>query len=142
MVCEDNPVMSSADLIMPASDYEAYGVDESECDDSGARVGVKSNKKKIKVKNVKKPSRALPTLPMACPEKIKIRALPMACCVWYCEEKAGIHSKYCKKHLGFLRALQQKAAHTGNLEIQAKLVGDFEKASRAVKKFWRGTVHH
>ena len=103
--------------------------------------GLVSNpiKNNIKVKNVKKPSRALP---MACPEKIKIRALPMACCVWYCEEKAGIHSKYCKKHLGFLRALQQKAAHTGNSEIQAKLVGDFEKASRAVKKFWRGTVHH
>ena len=134
--------MSSEDLIMPASEgEEADSVDGSASDDSGANVGDNSNDKKIKAKIVKKPSGALP---IACPERIKIKSLPITCCVWYCEEKAGIKTKYCKKHRPLFLALQQKAARIGDAEmkIHSKLVGDFEKASSRLNKIWRGTVHH
>jgi hypothetical protein len=103
---------SEDDLITPASEEEADGIDRPESDDSGASVGDKCNEKKVKVKNAKKSSRALP---MACLERIKIKALPMACCVWYCEEKAGIKSKYCKKHQHYFQGFCFRAQGPANV---------------------------
>ena len=124
------------DLFVPASEKdEGESVGWSAWIESGAVIGDKSIEKKLPIKMVKKSSRSNPI------ERIKIKALPMTCCVWYCKEKTAISNKYCKIHQQGFEALQLQAARTGTLTIQAKLVGDFEKASSALTQFWECTVH-
>ena len=123
-----------ADSFVSASE-EADSVDRSDSHGSAGVGGDKSNAKKIKVKSVKQGALSNPI------KRVKIKALPMTCCVWYCKEKAVIKSKYCKNHLQCFRVLQYQAARTGNSAIHAKLVASFDKASSALTQFWRCTFH-
>lgn len=123
-----------ADSFVSASE-EADSVDGPESDGGAGVGGDKSIAKKNNVKSVKQGALSNPI------KRIKIKALPMTCCVWYCQEKAVIKSKFCKNHQQCFRVLQNQAARTGNSEIHAKLVANFDKASSVLTEFWRCTIH-